>query len=179
VIRRFARPYAKALSELITTPEEARKVFEEMERFEEARRSSSELQQLFDHPGIKVESKRSVIRTIGERLKISDFGMRVLEVLLKNHRINALGAILEAWRDLINQSEGIAVAEVRVAQKLGAPEQDRLRKALEQRLGRKVDMHLSVDPKLLGGFVARVGSEVYDASVTGRIEKFRQSIHEA
>jgi F-type H+-transporting ATPase subunit delta len=105
--------------------------------------------------------------------------MRVLEVLLKNHRINALGAILEAWRDLINQSEGIAVAEVRVAQKLGAPEQDRLRKALEQRLGRKVDMHLSVDPKLLGGFVARVGSEVYDASVTGRIEKFRQSIHEA
>jgi len=33
------------------------------------------------------------------------------------------------------------------------------------------------DPKLLGGFVARIGSEVYDASVIGKINRFRETLY--
>jgi F0F1-type ATP synthase delta subunit len=32
------------------------------------------------------------------------------------------------------------------------------------------------DPKLLGGFVVRIGSEIWDASVVGKINKFRESL---
>jgi F0F1-type ATP synthase delta subunit len=33
-------------------------------------------------------------------------------------------------------------------------------------------MKVDVDPKILAGFVARVGSELFDASATGAIERF-------
>jgi F-type H+-transporting ATPase subunit delta len=178
VIRRFARPYAKALSEIITSVEEARKVHEELTRFEKARGGSRELAGLFDHPGVDFKSKRSVIHAVGTKLKISAMGLRVLEVLAGNHRINQLGAILEAWKDLIHQAQGVTVAQVRVAHQLTEQETERLRKTLESKLGRQVELQLSMDPALLGGFVARIGSEVYDGSVTGRIEKFRTSLHQ-
>ena len=47
---------------------------------------------------------------------------------------------------------------------------------LEKKVGAKVDIDITVDPELIGGFVAKIGSEVYDASVSGKIEKFRESL---
>ena len=178
MIRRFARPYAKALSEVITSPGEARKVYAELSRFEVVRASSPELRELFRHPGIELGRKKAVVAEIGKRLRMSSTGLRILEVLITNHRINELGAVLEAWQEMINRAEGVEVAQVMVAQELSKTEEDQLRKALESRLGKRVELKWSVDPKILGGLVARVGSEVYDASVTGRIEKFRQSLHQ-
>lgn len=177
MIRRFARPYAKALSEVLPSPEQARKVNEELESFEKVRAGSRQLTELFEHPGIDFQTKRSVINAVGKKLNVSDIGLRVLEVLARNHRINQLAAILEAWKELINRVQGVAVAQVRVAQELSREEAERLRKALEDKLGRRVELQLAVDPGLLGGFVARVGSEIYDASVVGRIEKFRAALY--
>lgn len=177
MIRRFARPYAKALSEVVTSPKEARRVYDELARFEQARRSSRELAELLEHPGIDFTKKKSVVEAIGKKLQLSPLGLRVLEVLAGNHRLNELAAILEAWKELLNRAEGVEVAEVRVAQELNETERNRLRQALETRFGTRIELQLSTDPALLGGLVARVGSEVYDTSVTGRIEKFKQSLH--
>jgi F-type H+-transporting ATPase subunit delta len=77
---------------------------------------------------------------------------------------------------MINDATNTVVANVRAAHQLGEDEKAELTKALEARLGRKVQLHLAVDPTLLGGFVAEVGSEVYDASVLARIQKIRTAI---
>lgn len=178
MIRRFARPYAKALSEIISSPAEARKVYAELMRFETVRAGSSELRELFHHPGIELGRKKAVIQEIGKKLELRPTAVRILEVLITNRRINEIGSVLEAWREMINRAEGIEVAEVRVAHELNKTEEEKLRKALEARFGKRVELHWAVEPRLLGGFVATVGSEIYDASVTGRIEKFRQSLHQ-
>ena len=47
---------------------------------------------------------------------------------------------------------------------------------LERKVEAKVDRDVTVDPALIGGFVAKIGSEVYDASVAGKIDKFRESL---
>lgn len=177
MIRRFARPYAKALSEVIPSPAETLKIFQELERFETVRAGSPELANLFEHPGIDLQTKRSVTAAVGKKMNMSEMGLRVLEVLARNHRINQLAAILEAWKELINRAQGVAVAQVRVAHQLSGAEAERLQKTLEDKLGRRVELQVSVDPGLLGGFVARVDSEIYDASVVGRIEKFRTALH--
>ena len=45
-------------------------------------------------------------------------------------------------------------------------------------VGRRVRLEMDVDEKILGGFVARVGSEVFDASVRRAVEQFRERIKE-
>ena len=175
MIRRFARPYARAIMDVVASPDRAAALLDELRRFEQTRKVAPELHELYANPGIDAATKTNVTRALAQRLGLSDLAVKVLDVLLRNHRINDLGAINEALAELIRAATGTVAAEVRAAQQPPA-ELEELRRTLEKKVGRKVEVDVSVDPSLLGGFVAKIGSEVYDASVAGKINKFRESL---
>ena len=176
MIRRFARPYARAIMDVVQSPDRATALVDELRRFEQARKSAAELHDLYANPGIDFGAKTNITRTIAQKLGLSALAVKVLEVLIRNHRINHLAAINEALLDLIRQETGTVAAEVRAAQQPTPAEIEELKRTLEKKVGRKVEVEVSVDPALLGGFVAKIGSEVYDASVAGKINKFRESL---
>jgi len=176
MIRRFARPYARAILDISGSAAAAQKLARELAEFEKARQQSPELAELFANPGVDGQSKLSIARKIGERLSLSPLGTKVIELLIQNHRINDLGAVLETLRAMTNRELGIAVAEVRTAHELSEEERRELQASLEKKTGRRIELELRTDPSILGGFVARVGSEIYDASVTGKINRFREHL---
>lgn len=176
MIRKFARPYAKALMEVQPDPRAAQATIAELVRFETARASSSELEELFRNPAFDAETRIRVATAMSQRLGLSDLAVRIITVLVRNHRINDLGSIIEAWRESVNKALGVAVAQVRTAHPLAADEQARLQASLEKRFQRKIELQLTTDPSLLAGFIAQVESEVYDASVTGQLSKFKESL---
>jgi F-type H+-transporting ATPase subunit delta len=176
MIRRFARPYARAFMEVVPTPAGAQTVHDELRNFETVRAGSSELAQAFASPSVEAGARQNLGRAIATRLQLSDLAVRIVEVLVRNHRINDLGTILDAWQAMIHQSTGVAVAEVRTAHELQPEEKDILRQSLERRFGRKIELRLSTDPSLLGGFVAQIESEVYDASVNGQLGRIRNTL---
>lgn len=176
MIRKFARPYARAFMEVVSSPADGQKVHDELAKFETARLGSADLAEVFANPGVEAQIKQSIAARVAERLGLSKLASRIIEVLVRNHRLNDLGDILAAWQAMIHQQTGVSVARVRTAHELDAKEQVRLRESLERRFGRKIELELSADPSLLGGFVAEVESEVYDASVAGRIARIRESI---
>ena len=175
-IRRFARPYARAIMDVPGTPRVADALRLELTRFEAARHAAADLQQVYANPGIDTASKLAITQTIATKLGLSELAVRVLDVLIRNHRINNLDAILAALAAYIHAAENVLVAEVRSAHHLQPAEVSSLQSTLEQRFGKRVELELTTDPTLLGGFVAKVGSEIYDASVVGKIEKFRASL---
>jgi F-type H+-transporting ATPase subunit delta len=176
LIRRFARPYAAAIMQVAGTPEAARKVYDELVRFDRARRSSNELQEVFANPGIEASAKLAIASAIGGKLGLSALTTKVLEILINNHRINDLGAIAEGLSIMIHSALDIVVAEVSTAHELNAGEVRDLTAALEKKTGKTVEVQLKTDATLLGGMVARIGSEIFNASVSGRIEKLRHNL---
>ena len=176
MIRRFARPYARAIMDVAKTPQVAAGVRDELATFEQARAGARDLQELYANPGFDLETKLKVTRTISQRLGTGELSGRVLEVLIRNHRINNLGSIVEALAELIRQATGTLAADVRAAHQLTPDEQASLARTLEAKFGSKVEVTVTTDPTLLGGFVAKVGSEVFDASVAGKINRFRESL---
>jgi F-type H+-transporting ATPase subunit delta len=176
VIRRFARPYAKAIYEVTASPEAANALRAELEKFEQVRLGATDLQELYANPGIDFGSKSGITQTIAKRLALSDLAGKVLDVLIRNHRINDLRSIVDALAEMVRQATGTVAAEVRSANALTNQDIAELRKTLEKKFGRRVEISVTTDPSLLGGFVAKVGSEVYDASVAGKIQKFRESL---
>ena len=176
MIRRFARPYARAAMEVAKTPENAAKLRDELTTFEQVRKSSSELQLLYANPGIDHDSKNKITATLAKRLDLSDLAIRLLDVLIQNRRINDLNDIIAGLATMIREATGTVAADVRAASKLSSKEEGELRAMLEKKTGAKIDLDVTIDPALIGGFVAKIGSEVYDASVAGKIEKFRESL---
>jgi len=176
MIRRFARPYARAIMDVAKTPTAAGGVRDELRAFENARAASRDLAEVYANPGIDVDTKLKITRSITERLGAGELSSRVLEVLIRNRRINDLGSIVEALAEMIRRATGTLAAEVRAAHHLTPDEQAALARTLEQKFGRKIEVSVTTDPTLLGGFIAKVGSEVYDASVSGKINRFRESL---
>ncbi len=176
MIRRFARPYAKALMDIVTVPAEKEKIFDDLARFEALRVSSGELSEVLANPAVDLGRKSAIVDAIARRLGLSTMAVRVIAVLAQNRRVNQLGDVLAAWREMLNASAGVTVAEVSSAHELSEAEKKRLQETLETKFGTKIDLQLKLDEKLLGGFVAQIGSEVYDASVLGQIQKIKQTI---
>jgi F-type H+-transporting ATPase subunit delta len=176
VIRRFARPYARAIMDVTQTPQVAGALLAELRRFDQALRSSGELQLLYRNPGIDIPAKLAITEKIASRLGLTPMAVKVLEILVRNHRANEVGAINDALSMMINKELGVVVAEVRSAHRLEADEVRDLQATLERKVGKKVELELTTDPTLLGGFVAKIGSEIWNASVSGKIDKFRASL---
>lgn len=176
MIRRFARPYARAIMDAAGSPQKASELRGELLRFADALRKSSELREFYANPGLDEAAKLEVTRQLGRKMKGSDLAIRTLEVLLRHHRINDLDAILEALATYVNAALGVAVAHVRSAKSLGPDEIEQLAETLSKKVGKKVELDIRTDPSLLGGFVVKIGSEIWDASVAGKINKFRESL---
>lgn len=176
IVRRFARPYAKAITDVAGGAAKAAGVRDELAKFDQARRSSVELQEVFANPGIEADAKVGIANKISDRLGLSALGKKAIEVLIRNHRVNDLPAIVDAVTAFVNEATNTVIADVRSAAPLAADEQAELTRTLEKKFGKRVDVRVTTDAALLGGFVARVGSEIYDASVAGKIEKFRESL---
>lgn len=65
------------------------------------------------------------------------------------------------------------VATVTSAVTLSAPEVERLRAALERIYSHRIAIHVLIDPSLRGGVTVRIGDEVIDGSVSGRLAAVR------
>jgi F-type H+-transporting ATPase subunit delta len=176
MIRRFARPYARAIVDVAGSPEKANALRGELMIFAAALRNSAELRELFTSPAVHMDTKLAVTQQLARKMKASDLAAKTLEVLTRNHRIVDLDAIVEALAALVNTALGVAVAHVRSAKSLSAEEIGELAATLSKRTGKKVQLDIRTDPKLLGGFVVKIGSVVWDASVAGKINKFRESL---
>jgi F-type H+-transporting ATPase subunit delta len=176
MIRRFARPYARAIMDAAGSPEKANELRGELMLFASALRGSSELRDLYANPAVDQARKLEITAQLARKMKASDLAAKTLQVLVQNHRINEVDAILEALASYVNAALGVAVAEVRSAKSLSAEEIDQLAATLSKKVGKKVELDIRTDKKLLGGFVVKIGSEIWDASVIGKINKFRESL---
>jgi F-type H+-transporting ATPase subunit delta len=176
VIRRFARPYAKAMMEVAGSAEKANALRGELMTFEAALKASPELREVYANPGIGADTKTSITDRLVSRMKLSELAARAVAVLVRFNRVNDISAILEALAAYVNDALGVAVAQIRSAKSLSPEEMSKLADVLSRKTGKRVELDIVTDPALLGGFVARIGSSIYDASVIGKINKFRESL---
>jgi F-type H+-transporting ATPase subunit delta len=102
-----------------------------------------------------------------------------LHILVDRDRLDEVPGILDALRALINTQRGIITADVTTAVPLDTELEGQVAQRLATHFGRdpqKITIRSRVDPSIIGGVIARVGDEVIDDSVRGRIERLRRTL---
>jgi len=171
--------YARALVDTLFGPRAgvpasaAESVAAELEAFESLLGENPELRILFSTPAISTSKKRAVLAELAPRLGLTPLARNFLSVVIQHDRMNLLAEIAAAFRTLLDERLGVAVAEIRTARPLDEAEKQELAGALRVRTGRDVRMKYSLDPAGIGGAVARVGGTIYDGSVRGQLERLR------
>jgi len=90
-------------------------------------------------------------------------------VLAGNERLGVLPEIADHYEALRNAHEGVVDARVASAFPLSDAQLAEIVATLRAKYGREVKTSVSVDPDLIGGVSIRVGDEVMDASVRGKL----------
>lgn len=170
---RLPRTYARAIYEMALEgwQKNLRAIYERLRAEENLRLSLSDPQLSFDQ-------KRRLL----DKIFPPEAGPEVrnfLYLLLKEGRIEMLDDILFEFRELAEKGAGRKVAEISSAVPLTEEEQGALRQRLTARFGPDLDFRFHVEPALLGGVVVRVGDQIMDGTVAGKLEALRQRLRAA
>ena len=97
-------------------------------------------------------------------------------MVIDHRRIGVIGEIREAFELQLDERLGFVRAEVSSAAPLNAPLSAGLESELSKLTGKRMRLRFDVDPALLGGVVARIGSTVYDGSVRGELRELGKKL---
>jgi F-type H+-transporting ATPase subunit delta len=87
-----------------------------------------------------------------------------------------LDTVAEELAELAADRRQRSIARVATPVRLSTQQEDRLRDTLSRLYGRPMSLQVELDEALLGGLVVRVGGEVIDGSVAGRLEAARRQL---
>ena len=90
---------------------------------------------------------------------------KLLVLLAESGKLHYFPDLAESYRERLLAHHNIVRAEVTSAAPLSPEKTKALADSLSKVTGKKVELSVSVDPELLGGVVAKIGSTVYDGSV--------------
>ena len=175
----LASRYANALADAVLKPGEAadpRKTAQELRSFEESIQSSPEFRTILLSPAVPTARKRAVVARMADAMSYSRLVRNFLYVMIDRRRTDLLGAVAEAFETAIDERLGFVRAKVASAAPLTERQQAELQQALSQVAGKQVRCDFAVDPSLIGGVVARIGSTVYDGSVRTQLDSLRQRL---
>jgi len=170
-----ANRYAKALLEVLY-PNGAELGLDQLVKFSSLLDSQPEMRQLFENPTVAADRRKSVFNGIADALAYDGRVRNFLNLLIERNRLDLLSAVIRSYQGLLDEKLGLVRAHVTSASPLDSTQQRAIAAKLETVTGKKVRVELSVDPALLGGVVAQVGSTIYDGSLRQQLHTFKQRL---
>lgn len=161
--------YANSLLTSAIEKGNLQKVADDMELVLTTLQASEELSRTLSSPVIKPQLKASITDEIFKS-RISAETMDFLKFVIGKNREDLLESIVRKFLELRDRQEGIVNVVVRSAVELGDDQKDTLRQNFEKMLNKKVRFNFVIDPNVIGGFVAKVGDTVFDASLKHQLE---------
>ena len=163
-----ARPYAKAAFLAAVEKDQINEMFGDLKVLSEAY-SDSSINKLIESP----EEKSVIVSTIkglfsNQPTKLTE---NLLDVLGENDRLNLLEAVAEIYEDLMLKHNESNVIEVATPSNLSKTTKEIILNKLQDKHGDGSTISFINDSDLKAGFVVKIGDEVLDLSIKGRIKK--------
>jgi F-type H+-transporting ATPase subunit delta len=175
-----ANRYARALVDVVMAPNSPLKpedAVTQLRALDAIIQESQELRNALLTPAIQNSRKRAVIaKLLSESAGGSPLIRNFAYVLIDHRRITIIGEIREAFELQVDERLGFARAEVTSAAPLEQSVGAGLESELSRLTGKRMRLRFEVDPELLGGVMARIGSTVYDGSVRGELRQLAKKL---
>ena len=177
-----ASRYARALVDVVTAPSSAvdpAAALGQLRGVEALITGSADLRNALLSPAVSPSRKRAVMAKLTDELGVAKPVRNFLYVIIDHRRVVDFSSIVEAFEGLLDERLGYVRADVSSAQPLPEEQQKRLEAEISRVAGKKAKLKFTVDPALVAGVVARIGSTVYDGSVRGQLDKLRVMLAKA
>jgi F-type H+-transporting ATPase subunit delta len=166
--------YAAALFEVAKAEGLLETVEEELFIVSRTIAGDDRLREALSDPAVPTDRRLAVVDDLLQRTH--PLTRNLVAFLVMAGRVRELPAIVDDFLARAAAERQRVVAEVTSAIRLDDGQRRRLGRALSRATGRDVDVHVMVDPGVLGGVRSRVGDRVIDGTVRARLRQLRDTL---
>lgn len=170
-----AKRYATALFELAQQHGQTGSIQEEVKELNKAFRDNKELGELLGSPKFSSAKKKEIIANIFQG--VNPLVLNALNVLLDAKRMDEAQNVFGEFLDLADDAAGIAEAKVYSTRPLTEQESNALSATFAKKIG-KLSLRIEniIDPSLIGGVRLQIGNQIYDSSLSAKLEKLQRKL---
>lgn len=172
--------YARALFDVALKEGDVQEAGADLAGFAQLVAGHGALASVLSNPAIPAARKRGVMEQLLARAgTVSPIVVKLLMLLADRDRLVLLPEIAVAYQNRMMEHAKVVRAEVVTAVALPADRIAALQQGIARAMGRdleNVQLENRVDASIIGGAITRIGSTVYDGSVTRQLEKMKETL---
>ena len=136
--------------------------------------------EVLSNPMISPDEKTQLLKTqllktaIGE--PIHPCLLQFLDFLIEKKRENKILLIALKYQEMYRKENNIVKAKVTAAAELEERTLQHLRDFVAETFHADVEMHVTIDPTLIGGFTLDIEHDRMDASIAGRLKQLKEEL---
>ena len=130
---------------------------------------------LIDSPHLSYQEKVDKFLSLLQG-EVEAKSLNFLKVLGESKRLSLIPDIATQYRYLVEAKEKKKTIELYSPHELSEEQVQGLSSALKKQFGENLSVETKIDETLIGGFLAKCGDDVLDASIKGKLEKLRNQI---
>jgi F-type H+-transporting ATPase subunit delta len=170
-----AEVYAQALLEIARAEGNLADVEDELFRFARIVEGNDELRMALSDRSLPAERRTAIVEELLEHRALPTT-VAMISFVVGAGRGHDLSTIVQRFVELAAESRQHEVAEVRSAVALDDEQVRKLADALGRATGKRIEVKVVVDEKVLGGIVATIGDTVIDGTVRHRLAQLKETI---
>ncbi len=174
-----AERYAGALFELARANNDLEGVERSLDRFQGSLRDSPDLRRFVLSPVFSNAEQQQGLTAIFKAAGVTGLVRDFFLVLATNRRLFAVENVIKSFKALAAKERGEVEAGIVSAVPLTKAQTQDLVDTLRQTLGKTPRLTTTVDPKLLGGLIVKVGSQMIDTSLRTKLKNLEKAMKEA
>jgi len=134
------------------------------------------LAQVLLNPVVPAPRKRAAMDALTARGQLLPVVSKLLVLLAERDRLILLPDLLQAYRDRLLDHRNVIRAKITTTTPLAGDRVKAIEASLARASGRTVMLSSTVDPAIIGGVVTRIGSTIYDGSVTRQLQRMKEKL---
>ncbi len=172
----LARRYAKAIFELAVDNRSQDKVFGDLRELARVFSEDKAVQQFLVSPMVTSDQRLELLQKALDNKGAAKEVVDLVSLLARNDRLGIFGEIVHAFEAEADNANNVARGTVRSATALGQDDRKRVEDQVERVLKKKVILSYKVDPTVIGGLVAQVGSYTFDDSIAAHLVRMNEEL---
>lgn len=173
-----AKQYAEALFNVASQDNSEKAVKDSLAVVNSVLKSSSEFRAfLFSKRISEVQKAVAVKKVLGAQCHpiVSEF----IGLISDQNLIKLFTLIGKSYNQIFSDKMDYISVTAYVSNELSDTEIQKLKRSLESAFSKSMELHVNVDPSLIGGIKLRVGNKFMDASIQNQLNNMRQSLLKA
>ena len=171
----IAKKYSRAIINSIEVTE-LPAMIEELKAFAGLIEKNRQLKLLFAGQIFSEKEKGDAFDALAPALKFTANTSKYLKIIIIQGHLSAINEVITATIAAYNDKQKKATAVVISSVTLDSTNTDRLKAALKKMTDREVTIENETDASLLGGFIVKVGSTIFDSSVKGQLRLLKAEL---